>query len=243
MRRMISDTLQKYLKQVKDNYPDPADIGGGTEYTAGTGINITDDTISINTNKVVTTDTTQTISGNKTFTGDINFTPSSSYKLTFNGSSKFIINGNSPVKMIVPDNQWTGLRIFASDGATEVCNVQYSDPSKGLYMGRSSSDTTSPTYAQELGFKSELGSGSSKTGYKVLMPNKTNITGTSSNNVYYIPTEITDGTNTVQANSEGVVDISKLAAPAISSNVADGTYVLKATVSNGTVTYNWVLEV
>lgn len=30
MRRMISDTLQKYLKQVKDNYPDPADIGGKT---------------------------------------------------------------------------------------------------------------------------------------------------------------------------------------------------------------------
>ena len=30
MRRMISDTLQKYLKQVKDNYPDPSNIGGKT---------------------------------------------------------------------------------------------------------------------------------------------------------------------------------------------------------------------
>lgn len=208
MRRMISDTLQKYLKQVKETYPDPTDIGGDS-YTAGTGIDITNNKISVD-NTIVKTTTEQTISGNKTFTGDIKFTPSGSYKVTFDGASKFIFKGNSPVNMIAPDNQWTGLRIFASNGTTEVCNVQYSDPSKGLYIGRSSSNATSPTYAQELGFKSEVGSGSSKKGYRVLMPNKTNITGAASENPYYIPTEITDGTNTVKANSEGVVDISSL---------------------------------
>ena len=46
MRRMISDTLQKYLKQVKETYPDPTDIGG-SNYTAGTGIDITNNEISI----------------------------------------------------------------------------------------------------------------------------------------------------------------------------------------------------
>lgn len=171
---------------------------GGASYTAGTGINISDDNkISINTNKVVTTDTTQTITGQKTFTGNL--------ELNFS-----TFKGNMPIKMVVPNNQWTGINIYDSGNINQVCNLQYSDPSKGFYIGRSSIDKVNPTYAQELGFKSELGSGSSKTGYKVLIPNKTNITGTSSDNVYYIPTEITNGTNTVQANSEGIVDISSL---------------------------------
>lgn len=52
--------------------------GGGSAYTAGTGIDITNDVISIDNtvalktdipSNYVTTDTTQTISGNKTFTG------------------------------------------------------------------------------------------------------------------------------------------------------------------------------
>ena len=53
MRRMISDTLQKYLKQVKDNYPDPSDIGGAS-YTAGTGIDITEGAISVDTTVMAT---------------------------------------------------------------------------------------------------------------------------------------------------------------------------------------------
>lgn len=50
---MISDTLQKYLKQVKETYPDPTDIGGDS-YTAGTGIDITNDEISIDDTVVAT---------------------------------------------------------------------------------------------------------------------------------------------------------------------------------------------
>lgn len=46
MRRMISDTLQKYLKQVKETYPDPTNIGG-PNYTNGLGIDITYDVISV----------------------------------------------------------------------------------------------------------------------------------------------------------------------------------------------------
>lgn len=46
------------------------DIQGGTSYTAGTGINITNDTISTSST-VMTTDTAQTVTGDKTFSADI----------------------------------------------------------------------------------------------------------------------------------------------------------------------------
>lgn len=54
MRRMISDTLQKYLKQVKDKYPDPTNIG--STYAAGDGIDITDNEISIDNTVALKTD-------------------------------------------------------------------------------------------------------------------------------------------------------------------------------------------
>ena len=83
MRRMISDKAQKYIKELSNSHPDPtAEWGGGsgTEYTAGTGIDITNDEISVDNtvalktdipSNYVTTDTAQTITGGKTFVNNI----------------------------------------------------------------------------------------------------------------------------------------------------------------------------
>lgn len=46
-KRMVPEDELKYLETVIENNPDPTDIGGGTEYTAGTGIDITENEISI----------------------------------------------------------------------------------------------------------------------------------------------------------------------------------------------------
>lgn len=50
MRRMISSKAQKYIKDLATNHPDPsAEWGGsGSEYTAGEGIDISEDVISVN---------------------------------------------------------------------------------------------------------------------------------------------------------------------------------------------------
>lgn len=51
-KRMVKEDLLNYLEAVQTNYPDPSDIGGGSSYTAGTGIKITDNTISVNSTVV-----------------------------------------------------------------------------------------------------------------------------------------------------------------------------------------------
>ena len=45
-KRMLFEEDYEYLQEVIETYPDPTDIGGSS-YTAGTGIDITNDTISV----------------------------------------------------------------------------------------------------------------------------------------------------------------------------------------------------
>ena len=53
-KRMVKEDLLNYLEAVQTNYPDPSDIGGGggSSYTAGTGIDITNDVISVDSTVV-----------------------------------------------------------------------------------------------------------------------------------------------------------------------------------------------
>ena len=86
-RRMIFEDEYRYLKDLINNHEDPsAPWGGGSggEYTAGTGIDITDDIISVDntvamksdipdTTNMVTTDTNQNITAEKTFTDGVRY--------------------------------------------------------------------------------------------------------------------------------------------------------------------------
>ena len=48
--------------------------------------------------------------------------------------------------------------------------------------------------------------------------------------------------NRLLVNNNQVAYVSDIPYPQLSSNSADGTYVLKATKLNDTITYNWVQE-
>ena len=162
----------------------------------------------------VTTNTSQTITGEKTFTNKVTFAAS-------NNNYKFTFKGYNPIQMIAPSTSTTGFTLFNSNN-DEKGYFQYNARSNqdALYLGRYSSSSTTPTYAQNLGFLSEAGS----TGYRILIPNKTNVSGgaTQAANTYYIPTEITDGTTTIKATSEGVVNISSLL-PTVPTKTSDLT--------------------
>jgi len=54
MRRMISSKAQKYIKDLATNHPDPSAEWGGAEYTAGTGIDISEGEINIDDTVVAT---------------------------------------------------------------------------------------------------------------------------------------------------------------------------------------------
>lgn len=139
MRRMLTDKLTKSIKEVVNAYNEgefsavtanPATttetltgieidgtgyaVGGGTEYTAGTGIDITNDEISVDNtvalktdipSNYVTTDTAQTITGQKTFITD------TAAPLTFKGTS-----GGQGVIMLVDENNRFGGIITGGDG-------------------------------------------------------------------------------------------------------------------------------
>lgn len=171
--------------------------GGGTTYTAGTGIDITNDTISIDTSVVaqltdiptnyVTTDTAQNISGRKTFLGEkaIYFKQSATTdKLGFT----LYNTSNTELGAF----EWRPSTI--SGGALLNINVPYSS-------------------SNYVGFRYW------GTAVNIIAPK----VATAGN--YYIPTHITDGNTTVTANSSGTVNISSLL-PNVSGyleNTATGT--------------------
>lgn len=137
----------------------------------------------------VTTDTTQSIAAQKTFTNNVNFDGNGSYYFTF--------NGRNPIKMIAPRNSTTGFTLYDYNN-NEKGYLQYNSQQDGLYLGRYSSSSSSPTYVQDIGFLSETGS----TGYKVLIPNLT-VTGSASNNINYMAISVND----VKADSTGNITL------------------------------------
>lgn len=131
----------------------------------------------------VTTDTAQTVSGNKTFSGTT----------TFSGSVNTVVfTGRNPIKMKSSDST-TGFTFFNSSDA-EKAYVQYNQTNNALYLGKWHSDA-------KTGFLNET---TNNTVQEIYVPD----TGTTGQ--WYIPIKITDGTNTVIANSNGTVDISTL---------------------------------
>lgn len=175
---------------------------------------------------MATTDTAQTISAEKTFTSGAIFDGSNGYK--------FIFNGTNPIEMYAPSNSTTGFTLFNSNNY-EKGYLQYNSIQDALYLGRWGDSSSSPTYAQNIGFLSELGSN----GYRVLMPNKTSTSSaTATANTYYIPTEITNGTTVVKAASNGIIDISSLLSSGGTtvSGTNDGTNWTSITI--GSNTYN-----
>lgn len=171
--------------------------GGGGSYSAGTGIVISNDTISIDTSVVaqlsdiptnyVTTDTAQNITGRKTFLGEkaIYFKQSATTdKLGFT----LYNSSNTELGAF----EWRPSTI--SGGALLNINVPYSS-------------------SNYVGFRYW------GTAVNIIAPK----VATAGN--YYIPTHITDGTNTVTANSNGTINISSLL-PNVSGyleNTATGT--------------------
>lgn len=188
--------------------------GSGGSYSAGTGIVISNDTISIDTSVVaqlsdiptnyVTTDTAQNISGRKTFLGEkaIYFKQSATTdKLGFT----LYNSSNTELGAF----EWRPSTI--SGGALLNINVPYSS-------------------SNYVGFRYW------GTAVNIIAPK----VATAGN--YYIPTHITDGTNTVTANSSGTVDISSLL-PNVSGyleNTATGTdsLTILGTPTTGTCNIN-----
>lgn len=188
--------------------------GGGGSYSAGTGIDITNNTISIDTSVVaelsdiptnyVTTDTAQNISGRKTFLGEkaIYFKQSATTdKLGFT----LYNSSNTELGAF----EWRPSTI--GGGALLNVNVPYSS-------------------SNYVGFRYW------GTAVNIIAPK----VATAGN--YYIPTHITDGTNTVTANSNGTLNISTLL-PTVPTNISsftnDSGYITSSALS-GYATETWV---
>lgn len=158
-----------------DTYNIPA--GGGSSYSAGTGIDITNNTISVDTTTIalktdiptnyVTTNTNQSvITGEKTFVG--------SKKIKF----KELQSGDKP-----------GFTIY-NYNSNEKGYLEYNPTDDGLFLGRYGNYRVS-----ELGFKTSI-SGAS---HKLLVPNVT-LSGTVTD---YIPISV----NNTKADSSGNISI------------------------------------
>lgn len=113
-KRMVKEDLLNYLEAVQTNYPDPSDIGGGgSSYTAGTGIKITDNTISVDSTVVALksdlsvyaklNDDTQNITAN-----NITVTPGAGYIHT--------TYGPTTIAMSIPRTPGYTLTIPTKDG-------------------------------------------------------------------------------------------------------------------------------
>ena len=126
----------------------------------------------------------QTISGNKTFSGTT----------TFSGQLNTVVfTGRNPIKMKSPSNNTTGFTFFNSSDS-EKGYVQYNQTKNSLFFGKWHSDA-------KTGFLNET---TSNTVEEIYIPN------VGSTGVWYVPISITDGTNTVTANSSGSINISTL---------------------------------
>lgn len=158
----------------------------------------------------------ESISGTKTFTGSTN-------SVVFNG-------GKNQLKIVVPNNNTNGITFFNSSNK-EVGYYQMNTAKNAMFMGYwSSSANSNPT---KFGYLIENGSNK----YQVLVPYSSSI-GSSSTPIYYLPLAITNGTNSVMADSEGNIDISTLISGG-GGNVDDvqinGTSIVSAGIANITI--------
>ena len=201
--------------------------GGGTTYTAGTGIDITNDTISVDNtvamktdipdvSNMVTTDTTQDITGKKTFkTNPIT-----------------IVNNTKGLKLLSGTNDSTNAKLGFTlyngntDASTRECgflegNTQTKDLMLGYYNQNGKTATISRDWKVGFAYYGYYGSTTdSYSAYKLVLPNRYNLKNY--NTYRYIPIDFTDGTTTVRADNTGVVDLSSLM-PTVPTKTSDLT--------------------
>lgn len=219
-------------------------ISGGASYTAGTGIDITSDVISVDST-VVTTNTDQDITGIKTFVGE--------KRIKFKQSA----SGNK-LGFTLYDN--TGKEAAAFEYKPNVISG-YPLMYLGQYIGSSSvSYVSTPIY---VGFR--LYDWANTASYNLVAPlakdAKSSFSLTGSYKTFYLPLGITDGNTTVTTASTGLLDISSLLQGGGSSYTAgtgiditsntisvDSTVVTTNTAQNitGTKTFSgdsWIMKV
>lgn len=227
----IADEIQNYANGLSDAYDAVNDMSGiipqdknmnnldtairtipqsqGTTYTAGNGIDITNDVISIDDTVVaeladldsyVTLATNQNnITGEKTFVGD--------KRIKFKG-----VNASSKLGFTMYDqnNAEVGFLEATGQGNASKKNLL------GIY-----DNSGSATRTNYLGFQyynTHPGSGGGTIAYNLVAPPL--YRGVTSVNSYaYIPVEFTDGDTTVKAGTDGIVDISTLL-PSVPSYIA-----------------------
>ena len=113
-QRLIPEYLLDYTTKLNESHPDPTESwggGSGGSYTAGNGIDITNNVISVDNTiakkseiptNYVTTDTEQAITGTKTFTAPLEVMDGMlSRNTTVNGQGYFIYRDNVESKVIL----------------------------------------------------------------------------------------------------------------------------------------------
>ena len=178
---------QKAIKDYVDNH-------GGTTYTAGTGIDITSDVISVDST-VVTTNTNQDITGVKTFIGD--------KRIKFKQS----LVGNKLGFTLYDNNNKEAAAFEYRPNTINRCPLLY----LGQYKGSDTSYTNTEVY---VGFRNYDVVPIFGAAYNLVAPlakdAKTPFNLTATYQTFYLPLGVSDGNTTVRTGSDGVLNISTL---------------------------------
>ena len=175
--------------------------GGGSSYTAGRGIDITNDVISVNTG-VVTTDTEQIISGRKIFTYSSNSAKAIEFKQT-DDSSKVGFR----VRTSAATNHELASFEFRPNTFT-IDNVQHPLLYFGHYRNTNIANAGIPQTV--IGFRQYDQSNAAAYHYLMPLPQKakTPFSLTTSFKDYYAPMGFKNGSTMITSDNTGVVDLS-----------------------------------
>ena len=212
-QRLMPLYLLEYSEKLFTNHPDPSAPwggGGGSDYTAGQGITITNNEISVDTNVIatksdiptnyVTLDTEQTITGSKTFTSNlyIKSTNGTSYLGLEDYDLYFEDTSSGEVFQILPFKKTLGPGFYFGVGKDDLAMNYYTLPHQDLpgeyhYTLATTSDIPSLTgYATETWVQNQ--------GY---------ITNAALNN-YVTTTQLNDALDDYALKTEIPTDVSQL---------------------------------
>ena len=175
--------------------------GGGSSYSAGTGIDITNNVISVNSG-VVTTDTEQTISGRKIFAYSASSGKAIEFKQTSNSAKVgFSIKNSAETNNEVASFEFRP-NTFTIDGVGHPL----------LYFGhyRSTAIANAGVPQTVIGFRQYDQLNAAAYHYLIPLPEKakTPFSLTTSFKDYYAPMGFKNGSTMITADDTGVVDIS-----------------------------------
>jgi hypothetical protein len=177
--------------------------GGGSSYSAGTGIDITNNVISVNSG-VVTTNKAQDITGNKTFIGSANTSQKPIIFKQANNSHKigFVCQNTAST------NNELATFEFRPDTYTDSSSVNH----PLLYIGhyRNTNTANNGIVQTMVGFRQYDQSGGAAYHYLMPLPAeaKTPFSLTTSFKNYFAPLGFKNGSTMITADNTGVVDLS-----------------------------------